>query len=63
MQRDFDATFLADNAAIFHPLIFPTQTFIVFDWAKDTGTKQAVTLGLERPVIDRFRLFDLTERP
>ena len=63
LQRNLDATFFADNAAVFHPLIFTTQTFIIFDWAKDTRTKQTVTLGLERPVIDRFRLFYLAERP
>ena len=63
LQRDFDTTFLADNAAILHPLIFAAKTFVVFDRAKDTRAEQAVTLGLERPVVDGFRLFDLTEGP
>ena len=63
LQRDLDATFFADNAAIFHALIFTAQAFVIFDRAKDTRTKQAVTLGLERPVVDRFGLLYLAERP
>ena len=63
LQRDFDTAFLADNAAIFHALIFAAQAFVIFDRAKDTRAEQAITLGLERPVVDGFRLLDLTERP
>ena len=63
LQRNFHTAFLADNAAIFHALIFAAQTFVVFDRAKDTRTEQAVTLGLERPVVDGFWLLDLTKRP
>ena len=63
LQRDFNTTFFADNAAIFHTLIFAAQTFVIFDRAKDTRAEQAITLGLECPVVDGFRLFDLTIRP
>ena len=63
LERNFNTTFLADNAAILHALIFTAQAFVIFDRAKDTCTEQAVTFRLERPVVDGFRLFDLTERP
>ena len=63
LQRNFDAALFADNAAIFHALVFAAQAFIVFDRAKDTRTEQAVTLRFERTVVDGFGLLDLTERP
>ena len=63
LQRNFNTTFFADNAAILHALIFAAQTFVVFDRAKDTRTEQAITLGLKRPVVDGFWLFDLTIGP
>ena len=60
---NFNTAFLADNAFVFHALIFAAQAFVVFDRAKDTRTEQAVTLRLERTIVDGFRLFDFTERP
>ena len=63
LQRDFNAAFFADNAAIFHALVFAAEAFVILDRAKDTGAEQAVTFGLERAVVDGFRLFDLAERP
>ena len=63
LQRDFHTTFFADNAAIFHPLIFAAQTFVVFDRSKNTRTEQAVTFWFERAVVDGFGLLDLTEGP
>ena len=63
LQRDFHTAFFADNAAIFHALVFAAQAFVILDRAKDTGAEQAVTLGLERAVVDGFRLFDLAIGP
>ncbi len=63
LQRHFNATFFADNAAILHPFIFAAQTFVIFGWAKNSRAEQTITLGLKGPVIDRFGLFDFTERP
>ena len=60
-QGDFNAAFLAYNAAIFHPLVFAAQTFIVTDWTENTCTEQTILFRLERAVIDGFRLFNLTE--
>ena len=60
---NFNAAFLADNAAIFHALIFTAQTFVIFDWAKNPCTEQAVALWLECTVVDGFWLFDFAIRP
>ncbi|MNX61114.1 hypothetical protein D3C86_920390 [compost metagenome] len=62
-QRDFNAALLADDALVLHALVLAAQAFVVLGRAKDTGAEQAVTLGLERPVVDGFRLLDLAERP
>ena len=63
LQRDFHTAFLADDAAIFHALVFAAQAFVILDRAKDTRAEQAVTLGLERAVVDGFGLLDLAEGP
>ena len=63
LQGDFDAAFFAGHTAVFHPLVFAAQTFVIFDRAKDTGAEQAVPLWFEGPIVDGFRLFDLAEGP
>ena len=63
LQRDFHTAFFADNAAIFHALVFAAQALVILDRAKYTRAEQAVTLGLERAVVDRLGFLDLTERP
>ncbi len=62
-QGDFHTALFANNAAILHALVLAAQALIVLDRAEDAGAEQAVTLGLERAVVDGFRLLDLTERP
>ncbi|MNZ95684.1 hypothetical protein D3C78_1148490 [compost metagenome] len=62
-QGDFNAALLADHAAVFQALVLTAQALVVLDWAKDLGAEQAVTLRLERTVVDGFRLFNFTERP
>jgi len=62
-HRDFDTAFFADDALVFHALILAAQAFIILDRAKDARAEQAVTLGLERAVVDGFGLLDLAERP
>src|ERR1019366_1534697 len=62
-QRDLDAAFLTDDAAELHPLVLAAQALVVLDRAKDAGAEQAVALGLERAIVDRFGLLDLAERP
>jgi hypothetical protein len=62
-QRDFDAALLADDALVLHALVLAAQALVVLDRAEDARAEQAVALGLERPVVDGLRLFDLAEGP
>src|SRR5690606_8133943 len=62
-HRDFDTALLADDALVFHALILAAQALIILDRAKDARAEEAVTLGLERAVVDRLGLLDLAERP
>jgi hypothetical protein len=63
LQRDFHAAFLADDAAILHALVLAAEALVVLDRPEDTRAEQAVTLGLERPVVDRLGLLDLAVGP
>ena len=62
-ERDFYATFLADDATVLHALVLTAQTLVIFDGAKYFGAEQSVSLGLKGPVIDSFGLFYFPERP
>ena len=62
-HSDFNAAFFADDAFILHALVFAAQTFVILHRTEDARAEQAITLGLERPVVDGFRLFDFAERP
>src|SRR5579872_5430871 len=62
-DSDFDAALFADNTLVLHALVLAAQAFVVLDRAEDSGAKQAITLGLERAVVDRFGLLDLAEGP
>ena len=58
-----DTTLFTNNAAVFRSLVSTTITLVVFYWAKDFGTKQAIPFRLKRPVVDGFRFLYLTVRP
>jgi hypothetical protein len=45
----------------FKTLVFTAQALIVLDRTKDLGAEQAITLRLERTVVNGFRLFDFTK--
>ena len=60
LKRDFNTALLADNAAILHALVLAAQTLVILDRAKDPGAEQTITFRLECPVVDRFRLLDLS---
>ena len=60
---DFDAALFADDALVLHALVLAAQAFVILDRAEDARAEQAVTLGLERAVVDGLRLLDLAERP
>src|SRR6195256_3967802 len=57
-QRHFDRALLADDPLVLHALVLAAQALVILDRPKDARTEQAVTLGLERAVIDGLRLLD-----
>ena len=59
----FDAALLADDALVLHALVLAAQALVVLDRTEDARAEQTVTLGLERPVVDRLGLLDLAEGP
>ena len=62
-QGDLDAALLADDALVLHALVLAAQALVVLGRTEDPGAEQAVTLGLERAVVDGLGLLDLAERP
>ena len=58
-----NSAFVADNALMLYPLIASAVAFPVLRWSKYAFAEQPVLLGLERPIIYCFRLFNLTVRP
>src|SRR5437868_10819259 len=60
---DLDAALLADDALVLHPLVLAAQALVVLGRTEDARAEQAVTLGLERAVVDGLGLLDLAERP
>ena len=58
-----DAALFADDALILHALVLAAQALVVLDRSEDARAEQAVTLRLERAVVDGLRLLDLAERP
>ena len=62
-QGDFNTALFADNTTVLQALVLAAQAFIVFDWAKNLGTKQTIALGLEGAIVNGFWFFDFTERP
>ncbi len=60
---NLDAALLADDALVLHALVLAAQALVILDRTEDARAEQAVTLGLERAVVDGFRLLDLAERP
>ena len=63
LQRHLDAALLADDAAVLHPLVLAAQALVVLDRTEDARAEEAVTLRLERAVVDGLGLLDLAEGP
>ena len=59
----FHTAFFTYYAFVSHLFVFAAQTLIVFNRSKNLGTKEPVALGLERTVVDGFRLFDFPVGP
>ncbi len=62
-EGNFYATLFTHDTAMLHALIFTTETFVVFYWAKYLGTEKTFSFWLERSIVNRFRLFNFTKRP
>ena len=62
-ERHLDAALLADDALVLHALVLAAQALVVLDRPEDARAEQAVTLRLERAVVDRLGLLDLAVRP
>jgi hypothetical protein len=62
-QGDLDAALLADDALELHALVLAAKALVVLHGAEDARAEQAVTLGLERTVVDGLGLFDLAIGP
>jgi hypothetical protein len=60
---DFHTTLFTGDAPIFHPLVFSTQAFIIFNGPKNSGTEQTVSFRLKSPVVDGLWLLYLAMRP
>jgi len=54
---------VADHALVFDLLVAATVALPVLYRAKDPLAEKPVPLWLESPIVDGFRLFDLTKRP
>src|SRR6187200_918833 len=59
----FDAAALTDDALEADPLVLAAVALPVPGGTEDLLAEQTVTLRLERAVVDRLRLLDLTVRP
>ena len=57
---DLDAAALADDALVADPLVLAAVALPVLGGTEDALAEEAVLLRLERPVVDRLRLRDLT---
>ena len=61
--RDLDSALFADLALVADALILSAVAFPVLGGSEDALAEKAVLLGLERSVVDGFRLLDLALRP
>ena len=61
--RDLDAALVADDALVAHALVLAAGALPVLRRTEDALAEQAVTLRLERAVVDRLRLRHLAARP
>src|SRR5438445_667402 len=61
--RHLDAALVAHHARELHALVLAARALVVLGRPEDARAEQAVTLGLERPVVDGLRLLHLAVRP
>jgi len=63
LPRHLDAAALADDALVADALVLPAIALPVLRRTEDALAEETVPLGLERSVVDRLRLGDLTGGP
>src|SRR5262249_286198 len=59
----FDAAAIADDVLVLDALVFSAVALVVAHRAEDLLAEKATRLGLERAVVDRLGILDLTLRP
>src|SRR6185369_12454010 len=62
-ERDFNTALVANDAAVFHPLVFAAQTLPVRYRTENACTEKSVFLRFESSVVDGLRLRDFTVGP
>jgi hypothetical protein len=62
-RRTFVCVTSTPHFSMLEALVFAAKTLVILDWTEDLRAKKAITLGLERSVVDRFGLFHFAERP
>src|SRR5262249_28068940 len=60
---DLDAALLTDDAAGLHALVLSAVALVILYRPEDLRAEEAITLRLERPVVDGLRLLHLAVRP
>jgi hypothetical protein len=60
---DFHPTLLADNASMFHPLVFTAIALIIFGGTKDFGTEEPIFFWFESPIVNGLRLLHFPVGP
>src|SRR6202042_2225016 len=63
LPRHLDAAALADDALVADALVLAAVALPVLGRTEDALAEEAVALGLERAVVDRLRLGDLSRTP
>src|SRR3989454_9072758 len=58
-----DPALVADHASKLHPLVLAARALVILGGTEDSSAEETIALGLERPIVDRLRLLDLSMRP
>jgi hypothetical protein len=62
-QRDFDSALVADMSPVPNSLELPAVALPVLDWTENALAEQSIPFRLERPIVDRLGLRDLSVTP
>jgi hypothetical protein len=62
-QSDLNTAFIADDTAVFHPLVLAAETLPVRNGTENARAEEAILLRFESPVVDGFRFRHFAMRP